>query len=307
MGERIRIAVADKFFYGIPSFFPFTDFLCSEISDDESQKFKSINLSIGEFSLRVAQETDIPVIYDILRSYGMSPENYEDLEIIKEEKMDIIVHNIANCMKHKRFITFFLFKDSRLIAFFQIDPYNTETIEKHLQKKLSEEWGPCFSQLLDLKRLIYLPPKDCLELLDSSFITERFNEVFNREGRINFSKWFEFIAGSINTYAFFSERLAKDSWIGNISYNVIPEFQHRGVMSMMIEKIIGILSKIHPNSYIFSDRIAINNTRSMGLMRKMEFIPCGNFLAYYGSQYKSRKHKDGNFYESCIGFYKKIA
>lgn len=307
MGERIRIAVADEFSYGVPSFFPFTEFLCSGISDAASKEFRSINLSMGEFKLRVAQETDAPMIYDILRSYGTSFGNYGDLEILQEEKMDIMVRNIASCMVHRRFITFFLLKGRFPIAFFQIDPYDIETIENNLQKKLSDEWGPCFNQVLVLRKLSNLLPKDCLNFLNNNFIPERFNEIFNQEAAINFSKWFEFIAGSMSTYAFFSERLNKGAWVGNVSYNVIPEFQHQGLMSMMIEKIIKIISKIQPDCYIFSDRIAVNNIHSVALMKKMGFIPCGNFLAYYGSQYKSRNHKDGNFCESCIGFYKKIA
>jgi len=306
MGERIRVAVADKFFYGVPSFFPFTEFLCSGISDEASKEFRSINLAIGEFELRVAQEIDAPMIYDILRSYGTSPENYGDLEIIQEEKIDIMVRNVASCLIHKRFITFFLLENKNPIAFFQIDPYNIKTIEKNLQKKLSDEWDLCFDQALDLKKLSNLLPEDRLAFLNSRFISEKFNEIYNREGLIDFSRWTEFIAGSISTYAFFAKRLNKDSWVGNISYNVIPKFQHQGLMSMMIEKIIEIISKIQPDCYIFSDRIAIENKHSVALMRKMGFIPCGSFLAYYGSQYKSRNHKNGNFCESCIGFFKKI-
>lgn len=304
MGERIRIATAQNSCCTVPAFFPFVEGICSQISEADAEIFKAVNFKNDGFVMRVAQAGDASGLYNVLRSYGTSQENYDDLEMFAEDKMDICVKNISCCLQHRFFVTFLLLKDSEPVAFFQIDPYRIDRIACNFQKKLSEDWGTFFSIPLLLEDLSKFSRKACVDFLQSNFLAHRFNEYFNAD--VNSEKWFEFIASSLDTYLFFSQKLPRNAWMCNISYNIIPKFQHCGLMSAMTMEIMNVLRGITPDGYLFSDRVAMRNTRSRHFLRKMGFEPCDQFLAFYGSQYKTRAHPGGNFYESCVGFYKKI-
>ena len=113
MGERIRIATAQNSCCTVPAFFPFVEGICSQISEADAEIFKAVNFKNDGFVMRVAQAGDASGLYNVLRSYGTSQENYDDLEMFAEDKMDICVKNISCCLQHRFFVTFLNFIISR--------------------------------------------------------------------------------------------------------------------------------------------------------------------------------------------------
>ena len=308
MDHRIALMVADK---AMPQtcFFPFTlGGMCSQISLSETEALKTINFNLMDhITLRVARENDGERLYDLLRSYGSSSCNYENLEIFAEEKLDVIVRNMTHCLEHRFFITFLLLYENRPIAFFQIDPYTIKTIETIFQNKLLERWNIFLKEAIDLYDLVQKDAGFCYEWLIHHVNKEAFIHFVN-ERNLHWSVFdgCRFVAGCIQSYKLLREHICGDKWMGNISYNVIPEFQHKGLMSRMILSIETILAK-HTNCYyLISDRIADKNRRSLALLEQLEFRQCGAFSCYYGQDYHTRAHPEGNFSESCVCFCKKI-
>ena len=119
--------------------------------------------------------------------------------------------------------------------------------------------------------------------------------------------WCSFVAYCIQSYQLFKGTLKGSAWLGNISYNIIPNFQRKGLMTKMISSLEGVLRKCTDCHFLFSDRISDKNIRSIALLKRLAFKQGGNFSCHYGKDYRTRAHPNGNFSESCVCFYKKIA
>ena len=305
--ERISLIVADKD-ENQPYFFPFTGGgICSQISHSEADALNAINIKLtDDIDLHVANAEDGTFLYDLLRTYGTSACNYENLEFFAEEKLDIIVRNMTHCLVHRFFITFLLICDKHPIAFFQVDPYRMQTIEEIYQNKLLPRWNAFLDEPMDLHHLSAQNESDCIHWIENHINIEAFNDfVKARSLAWEAADGGKFVFYSIQTYKLLRETL-KNYWLGNISYNVLPEFQHKGLMSKMISSVESILAK-HTECYgLFSDRIADKNKRSLALVKKLNFNKLGTFSCYYGKDYHTRAHPQGNFSERCICFYKKI-
>ena len=138
-------------------FFPFTQGgVCSQLAEVEAFTLKDKILSLGDFYVRCAHPSDALHLYDLLRAYGTHINNYEDLELFPEAKMDLIVKNISTCLTHRFFTSFLLFWENKPIAFFQVDPYRLETITSNFNNKLLPAWSQCFVQKLVLDGLTEL-------------------------------------------------------------------------------------------------------------------------------------------------------
>ena len=130
MDERLLFYSSEKFSCDYPSFFPFTQGMCTQITETESAILNSLNTTLDHTSiqLRLARPEDEPLLASMLYSYGSSPEDYNDLELFQEEKMPIITKNVSFCAHHRYFHTFLLLDGKQPIAFFQIDSYKLKTI-----------------------------------------------------------------------------------------------------------------------------------------------------------------------------------
>lgn len=290
-------------------FFPFTQGgVCSQLAEIEALALKDKTFSLGDFCIRCAQPNDRPFLYDLLRAYGTHANNYEDLELFPEAKMDLIVKNISTCLDHRFFVSFLLFWENKPIAFFQVDPYRLETITSNYNNKLLPAWSQCFTQKLVLEELVKLSFFDRWQWLRERFVETTFQScLLPYHITPNADHWLNFINISFETYKILSQTLGPSDWGGNISYNLFPEFQRRGLMTNMIGVCSDVLAQNTYCKFLFSDRIADKNIASIKLLQKLSFPNGGVFSAYYGPEYHTRKHPTGNFSESCVCFYKKIA
>ena len=291
-------------------FFPFTQGgVCSQLAETETLGLKQKILPLGDnFYIRCAQPDDAPHLYDLLRAYGTHISNYEDLEFFPEDKMDLIVKNISMCLTHRFFISFLLFWENKPIAFFQVDPYRMETITSNFSNRLLPAWSQYFVQKLILSELAELNFLDRLQWLCAHFVESDFECCLSPYHITpHASDWLRFVAISLETYNGLRCTLDPNHWVGNISYNLFPEFQRKGLMTNMISICSSILQQNTYCKYLFSDRIADRNIASIKLLQKLNFQIGGTFSAYYGTNYHTRHHPEGNFFESCICFYKKIA
>ena len=290
-------------------FFPFTQGgVCSQLLEAETLALKDKILSLGDFYVRCAQSNDAPYLYDLLRAYGTHVNNYEDLELFPEAKMDLIVKNISTCLTHRFFISFLLFWENKPIAFFQVDPYRLETITSNFNNKLLPAWSQCFAQRLELNELMELNFVDRRQWLYDHLVGSAFQSCLLPYNVMpNAAHWLNFITVGLETYKFLVQILGPNDWVGNVSYNLFPEFQRKGLMTNMISICSDVLAQNTHCKYLFSDRIADKNTASIKLLQKLNFRSGGPFFAYYGPEYHTRKHPNGNFSESCVCFYKKIA
>ena len=290
-------------------FFPFTQGgVCSQLTESEALALKDKTFQLGDFYVRCAQPNDMPYLYDLLRAYGTHPNNYEDLELFPEAKMDLIVKNISSCLTHRFFISFLLFLENKPIAFFQVDPYRIETITSNFNNKILPAWSQCFVQKLLLNELTELNFSDRLQWFYQHFVESAFQCSLSPYGfTLKSTDWLNFITTSFETYKKLHQQLATDDWVGNISYNLFPEFQHKGLMTKMISVCSNLLAQNTQCKYLFSDRIADKNIASIKLLQKLKFQNGGAFFAHYGPEYHTRKHPNGNFFERCICLYKKMA
>ena len=309
MDERLLFYSSEKFLCEHPSFFPFTQGMCTQITEAETTVLNSLNTYLNSTSirLRLARPEDEPLLASMLYSYGSAPEDYNDLELFKEEKMSIITKNVSFCAHHRYFHTFLLLDGKQPIAFFQIDSYKLKTIEDIFNTKLFVEWNPLFTEPLYLD-LSKKEPKDLREWLERHFKEAILREIEAKIGETLVSeKVFNFISLSLQTYQLLAQSLKQpDQWVGNVSYNLLPQYRNCGLLTRTIECVEQLLPQTHCQA-LFSDRIACKNEPSKALLKRLGFKEGYPFKIYYGSLYGTRKHPLGNFSESCVGFYKKIA
>ena len=309
MDERLLLYSSEKFSCDYPSSFPFTQGMCTQITETESAILSSLNTNLGGTSiqLRLARPEDEPLLASMLYSYGSAPEDYNDLELFKEEKMPIITKNVSFCTHHRYFHTFLLLDGKQPIAFFQIDSYKLKTIADIFDTKLFVEWNPLFSEPLYLD-LSKKEPNDVYKWLENHFKEEILREFETKiGGTLAPEKVFNFISLSLQTYKLLSEELRQpDQWIGNVSYNLLPQYRNCGLLTQTIECVEQLLPQTRCQA-LFSDRVACKNEPSKALLKRLGFKEGHPFTIYYGPLYGTRKHPLGNFSESCVGFYKKIA
>jgi len=309
MDERLLFYSSETFSCDCPSFFPFTQGMCTQITEAETAVLKSLNTTLGHTSiqLRLARPEDEPLLASMLYSYGSAPEDYNDLELFKEDKMPIITKNVSFCAHHRYFHTFLLLDGRQPIAFFQIDSYKLKTIADIFDTKLFVEWNPLFTDPLYLD-LAKKEPEDLRKWLEGHFKEEVLREFEAKIGEIFVrKKVFNFIMLALRTYQFLTMVLKQpDQWIGNVSYNLLPQYRNCGLLTQTIECVEQLLPKTYCQA-LFSDRVACKNEPSRALLKRLGFQEGHPFKIYYGSLYGTRKHPLGNFSESCVGFYKKIA
>ena len=290
------------------SFFPFTQGgICSQLPPSYYLPLREPHFLEGDFTLRLASVQDMARLFPLLDSYGNNPQNYPDLELFLSEKWEIVARNMSQCSLHRFFISFLLCKETIPIGFFQIDPYSPHTILDLFKNKLFLTWNTFFKEPLSWDQISLSSDIELQENLSEKFNGKAWSAFCKQRGIVaDAPKWLHFIYHSLITCKTLLNQLTAEQWVGNISYNLLPEYQHRGLMSQILQIIQSLLSKINC-AYLFSDRIAILNYASIALLKKNNFTVSPSFMAYYGPEYHTRNHPCGNFSETCIGFFKKIS
>lgn len=307
MNERIRWFEAQAT-SSEEVYFPFTQAgLCSQLSPDLIPPLKAFEQTIGDFTLRIAQPTDAPYLEPLLRSYGEASENYDDLEFFNEEKLPVVITNISNCLQHRYFITFLLFDGTTPIAFFQIDPYDMPRVETLCSEKLLPFWEQFFRKPLRTAELLSLPSDERLEFLRTRLqrnALEDYCRTYGIHGSVD--NFLQFLVGSLQTVQFLQQSVPGGSYIGNVSYNLLPQYRRKGLMAQILRVAESVASLVKI-VFLFSDRIADGNKPSVNLLEHNAFKPGGSFIATYGEVYKTRRHPNGNFPEPCVGYYKMLS
>ena len=307
MNERIRWfeaqTISPKDVY-----FPFTQVgLCSQLSPELIPPLKTFEQTVDGFTLRVAQSHDAPYLEPLLRSYGEASENYDDLEFFNEGKLPVVITNISNCLQHRYFITFLLFDGTIPIAFFQIDPYDTPRVQALCSGKLLPFWEQFFREPLRPAELLSLPYDEQVTRLHASLNQDTL-EDYCRTYNIRYSTehFFHFLIGSLQTVRFLQQSVPEGFYIGNVSYNLLPRYRRKGLMARMLRAAESVARQANI-VFLFSDRIADGNKPSINLLQRDGFTPGGSFIASYGEVYKTRRHPNGNFSESCVCYYKMLS
>ena len=306
MNERIRWFEAQAT-SSEEVYFPFTQAgLCSQLSPDLISPLKAFEQTIGDFTLRIAQPTDAPYLEPLLRSYGEDPKNYDDLEFFNEEKLPVVIRNVSNCLQHRYFITFLLFDGMVPVGFFQIDPYDIPRVQALCSEKLLPFWKQFFREPLRSDELLSLPSdKQCAKL--HALIDQDALEDYCRTYQVHCEPddFFCFLIGSLKTVQMLRQSVPNGHYIGNISYNLLPNYRHRGLMARVLQAAEAVAHQVKIK-LLFSDRIADGNKPSVGLLERDGFSCGGSFVGFYGSAYKTRRHPNGNFSEPCVCYYKKL-
>ena len=306
MNERIRWLEAQTT-SRTAVYFPFTQGgLCSQLAKSLIPPLQIFEQPIGSLTLRVAQPNDAPYLEPLLRAYGEAPENYGDLEYFNEEKLPIVITNIANCLQHRYFITFLLFDGIRPIAFFQIDPYDIPTIQALFQQKLLPFWNRFFHEPLQPDRLLSLPNEKRISTLRNALYRKNladYRQMYNACYRAD--SFLQFLIGSLQTANLLQQSVPDGHYIGNISYCLLPAYRRRGLMSQVLRATEAIVRRTRI-IFLFSDRIAEKNAASVALLQRNGFYLGGSFIAFYGATYKTSRHPNGNFTEPCICCYKTL-
>ena len=289
-------------------YFPFTQVgLCSQLSPELIPPLKTFEQTVDGFTLRVAQSHDAPYLEPLLRSYGEASENYDDLEFFNEEKLPVVITNISNCMQHRYFITFLLFDGTTPIAFFQIDPYDIPKVQALCSEKLLPFWEQFFREPLRPVELFSLPSNERLEFLRTRLqrdILEDYCRTYNiHDSEGNFLR---FAIGSLQTVQFLQQTVPEGFYIGNVSYNLLPQYRRKGLMAQILRAAESVARQANI-VFLFSDRIADGNKPSIHLLQHDGFKLGGSFVASYGEVYKTRRHPNGNFSEPCVCYYKMLS
>lgn len=307
MDQRIQLLTAES--HQTPlSFFPFVHSgVCSPLSPTLLRSVFDFQAQIhSSYLLRLAQPSDVPKLHTLLRSYGSQMENYGDLEQFPEDRLALIVRNIATCALHRWFLTFLLWDKSTPIAFFQIDFYWYSLLAEIYQGRLLPFWQPCFRSPLNLEELLNLEPADRLAFLQKNFHPQAFQALYASITPLPQPQlWLNFICGGLQTYAHLQNRMRPEQWIGNVSYTLLPAHQHRGIMSEIFRAIERLLPPTQCYA-LFADRVAQNNRASTAFLERNGFQCTGVYRAYLGPAYQTRHHPQGNFSEPCVCFYKEI-
>ena len=306
MNERIRWFEAQAT-SSEEVYFPFTQAgLCSQLSPDLIPSLKAFEQTIGDFTLRIAQPTDAPYLEPLLRSYGEASENYDDLEFFNEEKLPVVITNISNCLQHRYFITFLLFDGTIPIAFFQIDPYDMPRVQALCSEKLLPFWEQFFREPLRTAELLSLPTDEQVTRLHASLNQDTL-EDYCRTYTIRCSPehFFRFLIGSLQIVHSLQQSVHNGAYIGNISYNLLPQYRRKGLMARMLRAAEHVARQANI-VFLFSDRIADGNKPSIHLLERDGFKLGGSFIATYGEVYKTRRHSNGNFSEPCVCYYKEL-
>ena len=307
MNERIRWFEAQTTSCE-EAYFPFTQVgLCSQLSPELIPPLKTFEQTVDGFTLRVAQSHDAPYLEPLLRSYGEASENYDDLEFFNEEKLPVVTTNISNCLQHRYFITFLLFDGTIPIAFFQIDPYDMPRVQALCSEKLSPFWEQFFREPLRTAELLSLPYDKRLEFLRTRLQQDALEDYCRTYGiRCSPEHFFHFLIGSLQTVQFLQQSVPGGSYIGNISYNLLPQYRRKGLMAQILRAAESVARQANI-MFLFSDRIADGNKPSINLLQRDGFTPGGSFVASYGEVYKTRRHPKGNFSEPCVCYYKMLS
>ncbi len=306
MNERIRWFEAQAT-SSEEVYFPFTQAgLCSQLSTELIPPLKTFEKTIGGFILRIAQPTDAPYLEPLLRSYGEALENYGDLEFFNEEKLPVVITNISNCLQHRYFITFLLFDGTIPIAFFQIDPYDMLRVKTLCSEKLLPFWDQFFREPLQRRKLLSLSSNERLEFLRTRLqrdALEDYCRTYGIHGSVD--NFLRFLIGSLQTVQTLQQTVPDGSYIGNISYNLLPRYRRKGLMTQILRTAENVALRANI-VFLFSDRIADGNKSSVNLLRRDGFKLGGSFTATYGEVYKTRRHPNGNFSEPCVCYYKTL-
>ena len=306
MNERIRWFETQTTSHA-EVYFPFTQVgLCSQLSPELIPPLKTFEQTVDGFTLRVAQSHDAPYLEPLLRSYGEASENYDDLEFFNEEKLPVVITNISNCLQHRYFITFLLFDGTIPIAFFQIDPYDMPRVETLCSEKLLPFWDQFFREPLRTAELLSLPTDEQVTRLHASLNQDTL-EDYCRTYNIRYSTehFFHFLISSLKTVRFLQQSVPEGFYIGNVSYNLLPQYRRKGLMAQILRAAESVARQANI-VFLFSDRIADGNKPSIHLLQHDGFKLGGSFVASYGEVYKTRRHPNGNFSEPCVCYYKKL-
>ena len=296
--------------------FPFTQGRCSQFPESFIEYIKDFSESITTkddiarpLQLRVARPGDAHLIKSVLDAYGHSMSNYKNLEFFPEDKIDLIIHNITHCLEHRFFVNFLvIYKDHLLdypIAFLQIDPYNLSSISNNFKTVLLPQWNVFLKHPLTENHLNGI---DLLEL--SRFLQTNFDAVKLRGYIASLKRgyslqhrceegWMQFVIDSFYCLHNLQGHLSADQLACNVSYGILPQFQHQGIMTQAWSKLIARL-KGTVVKFLFSDRVAVPNKASVRLLRHQGFQTCALYQTYYSSEYRTRCHPSGDFSESCV-------
>ena len=115
-----------------------------------------------------------------------------------------------------------------------------------------------------------------------------------------------FAIGSLQTVQFLQQTVPEGFYIGNVSYNLLPQYRRKGLMAQILRAAESVARQANI-VFLFSDRIADGNKPSIHLLQHDGFKLGGSFVASYGEVYKTRRHPNGNFSEPCVCYYKMLS
>ncbi len=145
--------------------------------------------------------------------------------------------------------------------------------------------------------------KQYLEALDGKQVLGECQKIFNSLGLVDV--WLsrqKFVLEAFKSYKMFYKKGKDSDVIANLSYIILPDYHKRGIMSNVIKSCAAYLCEVKELSvfkWLVGDRIACENTASINLLKGIGFETCAIFDVYYTEAYKTRRHPNGNFKETC--------
>lgn len=299
MNERIVLLTAHPSSYKDGKFFPFITGTLSTLPNESIAFLQSLSIPIQNYTLRTAKPTDAPYIYPLLYAYGDAANNYGDLEQIKATSL---THNtLARWSILNGIITFLLMNHDTPIGFLLMELYHPQDLPKLFKQHVFPRWDAFFKTPLSCDLTTDLSIHLRRQFLPANFAA--FCGAHHLEA--DSEALLAYIEQSLQTLAYLQKHIKPNQWIANIAYGLLPDYQHKGLMSAILRSLETIALRLSIIC-LFSDRVACDNVASIALLKRNGFGQCGMFTAYYGPAYTTHLHPKGNFSEPCASFYKTL-
>lgn len=299
MNERIVLLTAHPSSYKNGIFFPFISGILSPLPNESIAFLQALSIPIQNYTLRTAKPTDAPYIYPLLYAYGDASNNYGDLEQIKATSQ---THNtLAHWSILSGIITFLLMDQDTPIGFLFMELYHPQDLPKLFKQYVFPRWDAFFNIPLSCDLTTDLSVQLHRHFLPAAFAA--FCDAHHLKA--DSESLLAYIEQSLRTLTYIQKHIKPHQWIANIAYDLLPAYQRKGLMSVILRSLEIIALRLSI-VYLFSDRVACDNVASIALLKRNGFTAGGMFTAYYGSAYTTHLHPQGNFSEPCVSFYKTL-
>ncbi|MCQ2955857.1 MAG: GNAT family N-acetyltransferase [Opitutales bacterium] len=299
MNERIVLLTAHPSSYKNDIYFPFIEGTLSPLPNESIAFLQSLSIPIQNYTLRTAKPTDAPYIYPLLYAYGDAANNYGDLEQIKATSQ---THNtLARWSILSGIVTFLLMDRENPIGFLLMELYHPQDLPQLFKQYVFPRWDAFFQTPLSCDLTTDLSVSLHHQFLPAAFAT--FCDTHHLKA--DAEALLAYIEQSLRTLTYIQEHIKPHQWIANMAYGLLPDYQRKGLMSAILRSLEIIALRLSI-VYLFSDRVACDNVASIALLKRNGFTQGGMFTAYYGPDYTTHLHPQGNFSEPCASFYKTL-